>query len=168
MQQVSSYMPDFNLSEEPIRNYTPPHIYSQIVIPTQGFDNSFNQSLADMMEWSIQNQEEAANLEFLIQESYRQMGDCYDHSHVKFFHALQGNPGEVGVSGYPVMNNLSHIDMCDKIVAFTVLFRAAALNFFAIVNPISNLFPGKDFVYHKYITNGWVFYITPKVINYDI
>lgn len=168
MIQASPYMPDSFLVQEPSREYTPAHNYTQIVVPTQGYDNIFNQALADVMEWSVQNQVEAYNLEFLIQESYRQMGDCYDHSHVKFFHALQGNPGETGVSGYPVMSHLSHINIFDKVVAFRTLFRDAALMFFAIVNPVSNLFPGKDFVYHKYITNGWVFYLTPKVVDYDI
>lgn len=160
-------IPDFGLSQEPVRDYTPPHNYSRIIIPTQGLDVTFNQQLADLMEWSTQNPEEAYNLEYLIQECYRQMGDCYDHSHVKFFHALQGNPGEVGVPGYPSFGTLGHFNFNRKDVEFVTIFRYTALTFFTIVNPYANLFPGMDFLYNKYFAGGWVFYLVPRILNYE-
>ena len=161
MDQFQSSIPDFGLSNSPSRDYTPPHNYTRIIIPTHGLDRTFNQKIADLMEWSYQNTEEASNLEFLIQECYQQMGCCYDHSHVKFIYALQGNPAEVGVPGYPTFSNLTHINFDGRLVAFVTIFRDAILNFFAIVNPYSQVFPGMDFVFHKYIPNGWVFYLTP-------
>lgn len=168
MDQQLPYIPNFGLNEGDRVEYTPPHNYSRIIIPTQSFDVIFNQQLADLMEWSIQNPDERNNLMYFIQEAYQQMGDCYDHSHVRFIHMLQGNPGEIGVPGYPAFGNLSHFDMRGKEVEFVTIFRHAALTFFAIVNPYAQYFPNMDFVYHKYITGGWIFYLSPRKVNYDI
>lgn len=170
MEPYPSYIPDFQ-SQDIGRAFLQPltiaHNYQQIVIPTHGRDIIFNQSMADLMEWTVMNQEEAANLSFLIQESYRQMGDCYDHTHMKFFHNLQGNPAESGVNGYPANVNLQHFDFTNKWGDFVTIFRHNALEFFSIVNPYAHVFPGNDFVYHKYIPGGWVFYLAPRR-TYDI
>lgn len=154
------FIPDFGLNDSEKRGFTPPHAYKQIIVPTLGIDRIFNQKLADVMEWSMQNQSEAANLEFLIAECYRQMGECYNHNHIAFFHTLQGNPGEAGVSGYPAFVNLSHFDFTGpKYINFVTLFRHYALEFFATVNPNAQSFPGMEFLYHKYIYGGWVFFL---------
>ena len=141
---------------------------NQIIVPTNGFDIIFNREVMDLMEWSYQNEVENLNLTFLINELYRQMGDCYNHSHVKFFHTLQGSPYETGVTGYPVFEHLAHIDIGRKLVQLSTLFRYGASMFFTIVNPTSQAFQNRDFVYNKYIHGGWVFYLGNKIINYDI
>lgn len=168
MDQLLPYIPNFGLNEGEQVEYTPSHNYARIIIPTQGFDVTFNQQIADLMEWSIQNPDERNNLMFFIQEAYQQMGDCYDHSINQFMFTLQGNAGEIGVPGYPAFGNLSHFNMTGKEVAFITIFRHAALQFFTIVNPYAQCFPNMGFVYRKYITGGWVFYLSPLRVNYDI
>lgn len=167
METYPDFLPDFGLKESPSREYTPPHNYQRIVIPTCGYDVSFNQQLADLMEWNQISPEEKANLSFLIQESYRQMGDCYDSQHSNFFYKLQGNPGDPAVRGYPSFDHLSNINWENKWPGYVTIFRHTALEFFATVNPYQKMFPNMEFIYNKYIPTGWIFYLAPRRF-YDI
>ena len=169
LNQFSS--PDHYLSQEPTRSYTPPHAYPQIVVPLNNLEAQLVQRLADLMEWSIGDPEQGANLHFLLQETFQQFGDCYDQSYIAFVSRLQGNLAENGnVPGYPSQMSLQHLSvvMPDKWPQYVVIFRHMAMELYALVNMFLASDQTASFVFHKWISGGLVFYRTPRTIVYDI
>lgn len=163
--------PDFYLSQQPSRNYTAPHNYPQIIVPLNDLERRLVQHLGDLMEWWIGDPEQAANLNFLVSETFQQFGDCYDQDHITFVSRLNGNMVEKGnVPGYPVSTNLHHFPIVQPNLwsQYVTIFRHYSWELFALVNNYANQFPSHSLVFHKWISGGLVFYITPRTVVYDL
>lgn len=160
----------FGFSNRPMVEYTPPADLSRLIVPTYGFDEMFNREIADILELSWQDPEENYLLNFVINQLYVQMGMVYRLNPVEYMREIQGDIGEQGrFPGLPQMEGFQILGdrlTQEKWYKLIMKFREGAMQFHHLCTRFLGAFPGKDFIYNKYITGGWVFMIAYR--NYDL
>lgn len=164
--------PDFYLSQGPTPGqFTPALNYQQIVIPLNGLDYHLTRRLADLLELSLENTEQEGSLNYILDQTFQQFGDCFDPSHITFMSNLQGNINEAGnVPGYPSPTEFGHTPLAsfEKWSQYVALFRYFALEIYRQYVLYTSGNPTCDFIFHKRMPNGMVFYVTPRKTFYTI
>ena len=166
-----SLLPDHFLSQDPSRHYTPPHIYSRIVIPLNGLDQYLMKSVSELMEWSELSPEQHSNLMYVTEQAFSQIGDCMDQTHIVFLSRLMGNPTENGnVPGYPTQIEFTHFDLVlpEKWTQFVSIFRHIALSFYPIFKMYADQFPTRELIYERLVVGGVVFILAERSRSYSI
>jgi hypothetical protein len=78
------------------------------------------------------------------------------------------SPG-LGYLGFaPVMLHHFPIVQPNLWSQYVTIFRHYSWELFALVNNYANQFPSYSLLFHKWISGGLVFYITPRTVVYDL
>ena len=167
MQNSQFYLPDHYLSQDFSFAEEERGDYQRILIPLNGLDRRLYQALADLLEIvPSMNTPEGRDLDFIIEETFSQIGDCLDKSHFNFMKNLQGNADERGeVPGYPTPVQLKHIDALfidDRWRQFVSIFRYYALEIYRLYCMYSVRAPEADLVYERHFYGAMVFIVQPK------
>ena len=166
MTEIQPFSPqDFGLKESSVE-YTPPHGYKKIIVPTNGIDIDFNKKVAEIMQLSFQQPSDNMILTHMVSNLYSQMGGIYSNNFVEFMANLQGNGTEQGNSpGYPQVAGLDIVEITNEQWSLLVMaFRHTAMLFYNAVSKYSQFYVMKniELVFNSYISAGWVFVMAPR------